>query len=114
MGVVPACLCVRFVFELKPLAERRQRVVIDKSIQAAQQARGRNERGALAGEQLNFGFSRGRMHKLPPPLMHPFDLCILLLPFAAKQTMRSLESEVRPLVQCCYAIGWAPCSCADA
>jgi hypothetical protein len=37
-----------------------------------------------------------------------------LPPFAAKQTMRSLESEVRPLVQCCSAVGWAPCGCADA
>jgi hypothetical protein len=34
---------------LKLVAERRQRAVIDKSIQAAQQARGRSERGALAG-----------------------------------------------------------------
>jgi hypothetical protein len=35
--------------ELIIIAERRQRVVIDKSIQAAQQARGRSERGAVAG-----------------------------------------------------------------
>ena len=109
MGVVPACLCFRFVFELKPLAERRQRVVIDKSIQAAQQARGRNERGALAGEQLNSGLSGGGgcINCRRPS-------CILLPPFAAKQTMRSLESEVRTLVQCCSALGWAPCGCADA
>ncbi len=106
---MPACLCICFVFELKPLAERRQRVVIDKSIQAAQQARGRNERGALAGEQLKSRFSGGGgMHKCRCPS------CILLPPFAAKQTMRSLESEVRTLVQCCSALGWAPCGCADA
>ncbi len=35
-------------------AERRQRVAIDKSIQAAQQARGRSDRGALAGAPAMF------------------------------------------------------------
>lgn len=65
---------------LKLVAERRQRAVIDKSIQAAQQARGRSERGALAGAAA-------------APLC-PIALTPSCPRPAAKQSMRSLESEV--------------------
>ena len=63
---------------MKSPAERRQRVVIDKSIQAAQQARGRSERAALAGA----------------PAMFYSSLLHLTPSRPAKQTMRSVESEV--------------------
>ena len=85
--VIPNTECLTnlcFYLSAHRAAERRQRVVIDKSIQAAQQARGRSERGALAGASASHSCTRTSgihvpampyPHSTPPPFLQPNKRC---------------------------------------